>query len=188
MPSVAYLDQIQLPPSFSLRPIEPQDNAAIAQVIRDVSKEWGLSSDQGFSAADPDLDQLYEVYQRPNSRYWVLLENDLVVGGAGIAPLAGAPTIIELQKMYFRPQARGRGIANILANLCFIQAHEWQFEQCYLETTASLTTAMTLYQSLGFSQLGAPLGNTGHCACEIAMIRPVRSLESAHLRSRTAQD
>ncbi|WP_017789814.1 hypothetical protein [Vibrio vulnificus] len=38
---------------FVLRPITVEDNASIANVIRQVSAEYGLTADKGYSVADP---------------------------------------------------------------------------------------------------------------------------------------
>jgi putative acetyltransferase len=96
---------------FTLRLITAQDNAAIAQVIRDVSAEFGLTADKGYTVADPDLDQLYQLYSRPRAAYWVVECAGQVLGGGGIAPLKGGDnTTCELQKMYFLPACRGQGL------------------------------------------------------------------------------
>lgn len=60
---------------YSLRKIQPQDNAQLAQIIREVSKEFGLAPESGFAVADPVLDQLFAVYSAANSQYWVI-ENE----------------------------------------------------------------------------------------------------------------
>lgn len=157
---------------FHIRPIQQSDNPYIAQVIRDVSAEFGLTADKGYSVADPTLDTLFEVYQSEVSQYWVIVnENNKVVGGAGIAPLAGKPQVCELQKMYILPIARQQGFAQQLISLCFDQAKRFGFEQCYLESTAELKAALNLYQKLGFKHLDAPWGNTGHNDCEVVMVK-----------------
>ncbi|MFV0575217.1 MAG: GNAT family N-acetyltransferase [Vibrio sp.] len=155
---------------FKIRSIQPTDNPHIAQVIRDVSAEFGLTADKGYSVADPTLDTLFEVYQAEQSRYWVLVDDeDNLVGGAGIAPLAGKPEVCELQKMYFLATARGQGFAEKLISLCLNTAKELGFKQCYLESTAELKAALKLYQRVGFQLLDAPWGNTGHGDCEVVM-------------------
>lgn len=153
-----------------IRPIAKADNAAIAQVIRMVSKEYGLSEDKGFSVADPTLDSLFEVYQAPLSHYWVIEHQGQVMGGVGIAPLQGNQKICELQKMYFLPEVRGQGFARKMTLDCFAVARALGFKQIYLETTACLREALELYQSLGFIQLEYHLADTGHDACEIPML------------------
>ncbi|QYJ78247.1 bifunctional helix-turn-helix transcriptional regulator/GNAT family N-acetyltransferase [Shewanella acanthi] len=164
------IQQAKLQSSYQIRQATQEDDAAIAQVIRDVSAEYGLTADKGYSVADPTLDCLSDVYSQAGAKYWVIECEGKVVGGAGIAPLADNDGVCELQKMYFLPEARGKGLATRLALTCFDFARGAGYQQCYLETTAVLTEALKLYEKLGFSHLAAPLGNTGHDACEIPML------------------
>ncbi len=100
------------PQSPVMRRLTQQDNPAIARVIRQVSAEYGLTADKGYTVADPNLDELYQVYSQPGHAYWVVEFDGEVVGGGGIAPLAGSESdICELQKMYFLPAIRGKGLA-----------------------------------------------------------------------------
>lgn len=103
---------------LTLRRITANDNPAIAAVIRQVSAEYGLTADKGYTVADPNLDELYELYSQPGSAYWVVEQNGEVVGGGGVAPLScSEPDICELQKMCFydlraRPGAGEKAGAN----------------------------------------------------------------------------
>jgi len=157
---------------LTLRPLTGRDNAAIASVIRTVSAEYGLTADKGYTVADPNLDSLYEIYSKPGHAYWVVEQDGKVVGGGGIAPLqCSEPDICELQKMYFLQQARGQGFAKKLALQALDFAREQGFRRCYLETTASLTEAIALYERLGFTHIDGPLGCTGHVDCEVRMLK-----------------
>ncbi|MDX7998562.1 GNAT family N-acetyltransferase [Xenorhabdus sp. Reich] len=158
--------------NYVIRPITRQDNAGIAAVIREVSAEHGLTADKGFAVADPILDTLYEVYSQPRSAYWVVEMDDKVVGGGGIAPLAGGDNdTCELQKMYLSSVLRGKGIAKQIVEQSLSFGTEQGFKRCYLETTEDLKAAITLYEKLGFSYLDETLGNTGHSDCEVRMIK-----------------
>ena len=155
-----------------LRALTAEDNAAIAGVIRQVSAEYGLTADKGYTVADPNLDELYQLYSQPGHAYWVLEEEGNVVGGGGVAPLQCSDTdICELQKMYFLPSARGKGMAKKLALMAMDHAREQGFKRCYLETTAFLTEAIALYEHLGFEHIDGPLGCTGHVDCEVRMLK-----------------
>ncbi|MGF1769651.1 helix-turn-helix domain-containing GNAT family N-acetyltransferase [Enterovibrio makurazakiensis] len=160
---------------FTLRLLEPADNAAIAAVIRKVSTEYGLTEDKGYSVADPTLDSLSECYQADNAAYWVVEQNGKILGGGGIAPLKGEDAVCELQKMYFRPELRGKGFARRLAAMAMKFAREKGYTACYLETTACLKEAIHLYESIGFEHLDKPLGNTGHSDCEVVMLKAFSS-------------
>ncbi|QQX81070.1 MarR family transcriptional regulator [Shewanella sp. KX20019] len=155
---------------YTVREITAQDNASMAQIIREVSAEYGLTADKGYGVSDPTLDNLNEVYQADNASYWVIEYQGQILGGGGIAPLNGQFGVCELQKMYFSPALRGKGFARRLALQAIDFATEQGFNACYLETTANLVEAIKLYESLAFKHIDAPLGDTGHDACEITML------------------
>ncbi|MEH0834080.1 GNAT family N-acetyltransferase [Pectobacterium cacticida] len=155
-----------------VRPITAQDDAAIAQVIRQVSAEFGLTADKGYTVSDPNLDALFSLYNQPRSAYWVIEYQGRVVGGGGIAPLVeGEEDVCELQKMYCLPVVRGKGLARQLAIKALDFARQHAFRRCYLETTAHLTSAIRLYESLGFEPIPYSMGNTGHTDCEVTMLK-----------------
>lgn len=160
------------PVAATLRPLAADDNSAIARVIRQVSAEYGLTADKGYTVADPNLDELYQVYSQPGAAYWVVEQNGQVVGGGGVAPLGcSEPDICELQKMYFLPSVRGQGLAKKLALMALDHAREQGFKHCYLETTEFLREAIGLYEHLGFEHISEPLGCTGHVDCEVRMLK-----------------
>ncbi|WP_318469987.1 bifunctional helix-turn-helix transcriptional regulator/GNAT family N-acetyltransferase [Photobacterium leiognathi] len=156
---------------YTIRAITPLDNAAVAALIRRVSAEYGLTPDKGFSVADPHLDDLCQHYQTANSCYWVIEKNNRILGCGGIAPLAGDTQWSELQKVFFLPELRGKGLARTLTVKALKFARENGFKGCYLETTEVLKEAVKLYQSLGFVDIPTALGSTGHDACEIHMLK-----------------
>ncbi|WP_318516071.1 bifunctional helix-turn-helix transcriptional regulator/GNAT family N-acetyltransferase [Photobacterium leiognathi] len=156
---------------YTIRAITPLDNAAVAALIRRVSAEYGLTPDKGFSVADPHLDDLCQHYQTANSCYWVIEKNNRILGCGGISPLAGDTQWSELQKVFFLPELRGKGLARTLTVKALKFARENGFKGCYLETTEVLKEAVKLYQSLGFVDIPTALGSTGHDACEIHMLK-----------------
>ena len=106
---------------------------------------------------------LYDTYQAQRALYSVALLDGELVGGAGVAPLAGAdPLTCELQRMYLRRDARGLGIGTRLMNTCLDTASRFWFVRCYAETISEMKEAVTFYSRHGFVTLSAPLGNTGH--------------------------
>ncbi|MCG8709885.1 GNAT family N-acetyltransferase [Brenneria sp. 4F2] len=161
-----------IPANYQIRPITAQDNAAIAGVIRRVSAEFNLTADKGYTVSDPNLDSLFELYNQPKNAYWVLEYEGEIVGGGGIAPLVGGDKdVCELQKMYFLPVLRGKGLAKRLALQALDFARRHGFRRCYLETTGHLTSAIQLYQSLGFEPIPHTMGNTRHTDCEVTMLK-----------------
>jgi putative acetyltransferase len=148
-----------------IRPIEPRDDAAVASVIRTVMPEFGADG-PGFAIHDPEVDFMSRAYSMPRAAYFVVEdEHGRVVGGAGIAPLIGAPSdVCELRKMYFLPAARGQGIAEPLLRQCLRSASGFGFRQCYLETLTGMNAAQKLYRRVGFEPTTV-MGATGHSGC-----------------------
>ncbi|WP_274883255.1 bifunctional helix-turn-helix transcriptional regulator/GNAT family N-acetyltransferase [Vibrio harveyi] len=165
------LTKVCLAEEYVLRPLTKADNSQVADVIRKVSAEYGLTADKGYGVADPTLDDMYSVYDQQGAAYWVVEYQGEIVGGGGFAPLTGEPNVCELQKMYFLPQTRGHGLAKRIVALSLQLAKQFGYQQCYLETTECLREAVGLYEKLGFEHLDAPLGQTGHDACEVVMLK-----------------
>lgn len=154
-----------------IRKIKKEDNAQIAIVIRDVFIELDAPK-TGTAYEDPILDTLYEVYNKGNSVYFVIEQDGEIIGGSGIAPLEnGSKEICELQKMYFSPKARGKGLGEEMILKCLDFAKEVGFEKCYLETLDMMKDAQKLYQKVGFKYLEEPLGCTGHTNCPVWMMK-----------------
>lgn len=154
-----------------IRKIKKEDNAQIAKVIRDVFIELEAPK-TGTAYEDPILDILYEVYDKANTVYFVIEHEGKIIGGSGIAPLDNGPNeICELQKMYFAPEARGKGLGKQMILKCLDFAKEVGFEKCYLETLEMMEDAQKLYQKVGFKYLEEPLGCTGHSSCPVWMIK-----------------
>ncbi len=150
--------------------IAPDDNQAMAEIIRQSFRDNKIDHLEGVSLHDPELNNLYQTYQRPGSRYWVARANGRVLGGVGIAPLAGpTETTCEMQKLFLSADALGTGLGRRLIALSLQQARQLGYDYCYLETLSELQSAVRLYEKFGFDYLASPLGNTGHGGCDLFM-------------------
>ena len=126
----------------------------------------------GFAINDPEVDWMSRAYSQPRCAYFVVEQDGVVVGGAGVAPLTGGDIdTCELRKMYFLPQARGRGAGAAMMQRCLQAARDFGFKQCYLETLGGMDAAMKLYERSGFRRIDAPMGDTGHGSCNTFYLR-----------------
>jgi putative acetyltransferase len=149
-----------------IRPIGPGDREAVAAIIRAVMPEFGASG-PGFAINDPEVSDIPSAYAKPRSAFFVVVDEDRVVGGGGVAPLEGGDgSTCELKKMYFLPEARGRGMGAALLTRCLEAARDLGYRRVYLETLGSMTSAQTLYRKFGFEKLCKPEGATGHFGCD----------------------
>ena len=153
-------------PAFTIRPIRPDDDPAIADIIRTVMPEFGARG-PGFAINDPEVGHMSRAYAAPRCAYFVVEVDGKVLGGGGVAPLEnGEPHVCELRKMYFLPPLRGLGAGKALMVLCLDAARAAGFRQCYLETLKGMTDAQALYRKSGFHPIPKPMGGTGHFSCD----------------------
>ncbi|MGB0880339.1 MAG: GNAT family N-acetyltransferase [Polaribacter sp.] len=156
---------------FIIREIQPQDNPQIAKVIRDVLIEFGVPK-VGTAYEDKATDAMFENFKKSASVYYVIEHKNKVVGGGGIAQLDNFEgKTCELQKMYFLPIARRKGLGSKLIASCLQKAKSFGYTHCYLETMPYMEVARALYRKNGFTNLEKPMGNTGHYSCNVWMIK-----------------
>ncbi|MEO0527648.1 MAG: GNAT family N-acetyltransferase [Bacteroidota bacterium] len=154
-----------------IREIQQKDNDKVAKVVRKVLEDLGAPK-VGTAYADKALDKMYENYDVPRATYYVVEEDDRIIGCAGIAQLDNYEgNVCELQKMYFLEEARGRGLGEKMMQICLERAKVYGFGKCYLETMPYMKSAQKLYLKTGFQYIDAPLGNTGHYSCPVWMLK-----------------
>lgn len=157
--------------STIIRPIEEKDNTTLAILIRAVFHEYDAPKNNSVYD-DPSTDQLYQLFTSSNAEYWVAEVNGVVVGGCGFYPTEGLPELCaEVVKFYLSPLARGRRIGSQLFDLIEQRARKTGYKQLYVESFKIFSQAVFLYEKRGYKYLSAPLGNSGHQAPDIYMIK-----------------
>jgi len=153
-----------------IRLIKPDDNQAVKDLVLETLAEFGLFG-AGFAGVDTELEDMFSSYNNDLSAYYVVEQNNQVLGAAGYAPLIGTEpgTIAELRKMYLLPTLRGLGVGQKLIEICMTAAKEKKYQSMYLETVNEMQTAIKLYKRNGFFCLQNRLGNTGHDNCGVTM-------------------
>jgi putative acetyltransferase len=88
-------------------------------------EEFGANK-PGTVYFDASTDALYELFNTTKSQYYIALQNNMVVGGAGIFPTEGLPNdTCELVKMYLHPSARNIGLGKKMIQFCMASANNW---------------------------------------------------------------
>ena len=156
---------------LKIREIQQQDNQQVKKVIQDVLVEMGVPK-VGTAYEDKALDDMTAEYMAERKAYFVIEKNNQIIGCCGIGPLPGfEEKICELQKMYFLPEARGRGLGAQMMETCLKYAKSQGYKKCYIETLPYMKDACKLYKKTGFEELEKPLGNTGHYNCTVWLIK-----------------
>jgi putative acetyltransferase len=154
---------------ISIEHIKQEDNAAIAELIREVLTEFGANK-PGTVFTDPTTDTLFELFKTDRSYYFIAKENGITAGGCGVYPTEGLPEgCVELVKLYVAKSHRGIGLGKQLIERSIAAAVSEGYRELYLETLPELRIAVGLYEHLGFEYLDRPYGNSGHFACDLWM-------------------
>ena len=158
---------------MSLRLIQPSDNPILAKLIKDIFVEYNAPKD-GTVYSDPSTDHLYELFQaEEKSIFWVAEnEENEVIGCCGIFPTEGLPeNCAELVKFYISPKGRGKGFGKELMSQSILSAKQLGYSEIYIESLPEYSNAVRIYEKQGFEKLSQPLGNSGHTACNIWMLK-----------------
>lgn len=158
-------------PKWIIRKVNKSDNTNLFKVLSSVMIEFRVPI-KGTALSDPELKKMYKAYQSTRSVYFVIEKDNKIYGGAGISQLKNSKeNICELQKMYFLKQARGVGLGKKMIERCLIEAKNFGFEKCYIETMHNMKSAQNLYLSYGFKYINQPIGKTGHSSCPVWMLK-----------------
>jgi putative acetyltransferase len=156
---------------ITIRQIRGADNTPLAALIREVFREFKIDR-PGTVYTDPTTDTLYELFREKGSVYWVAEQEGKLLGGCGIYPTPGLPSgCVELVKLYLSAPARGKGLGNTLLRKSLDSAKEMGYRQVYLESLPELSKAVDMYERAGFVMLDRTLGDSGHYACHIWMLK-----------------
>lgn len=156
---------------IEIAPINAAQNSNIRAIIQSVGAEFGAIGD-GFGPSDPEVLAMSEHYSLANkSCYFVATLDGKVVGGCGIAPFNHSEHVCELKKLFLLPESRGLGLGKKLSEQCLEFAKQQAFTSCYLDTLNTMTSAIALYEHLGFEHLDQPMDGTEHNGCDVWMLK-----------------
>ena len=156
---------------ISMSPIQDCQDDEICKIIKTVGAEFGAIG-EGFGPSDLEVLAMSKHYsEEKQSLYLVAMHYGKVVGGCGVAPFNGSHQVCELKKLFLLPEGRGLGLGKKLSQQCLDFAKQQGFQQCYLDTLASMQSAVALYNKLGFEHLSAPMAGTEHNGCDVWMLK-----------------
>jgi ribosomal protein S18 acetylase RimI-like enzyme len=131
-------------------PYQPQHAAAFDRLNR----HW-LDSFALMEAADQaDLADPEDAFLAPGGAIFVAESGTTAIGVCGLRPCE--PGTYEIAKLAVDPQAQRRGIGRRLVQCCIDLARQRQAERIVLVSNARLTSAIALYESLGFTHQPIP--------------------------------
>jgi putative acetyltransferase len=132
---------------ITMRSATNADAEAVRYLIFSVLREYGLEPDP--NGTDADLTDIETNYTQRGGLFEVLENTDgEIVGTVGLVPIS--EEAVELRKMYFARELRGRGLGKQVLQQMIWTARQLNFKKIYLETNSVLTEAIELYKKFGF--------------------------------------
>ena len=157
--------------NYLIRKIRKGDNDELKSIIKQVFEEHDAPR-EGTVYSDPTTNDLYELFRADRSVLWVAEESGEILGCCGIYHTNGLDEdCAELVKFYLHSKARGKGIGKSLMLQSIQSAIDMGFKKLYLESLPEFSKAVSMYEKLGFKKLDKQMGSSGHCSCNIWMIK-----------------
>ncbi len=114
-----------------------------------------LGVDLGFQGFEQEMASLPGRYAPPRGCMTLALDDDgAALGCVAVRALDDAGAC-EMKRLWTRPAARGRGVGLALARCAIDAARDMGYEVMRLDTLASMTPALSLYERLGFRRIPA---------------------------------
>ena len=110
--------------------------------------ERAFGFEQDVPAAVEYLMRHLNQFAPPAGRLLLVLEDDAVLGCGGLRPIA--PGVVEIKRMYLRPEARGRGLGRQLLEALLAASRQEGYQQVRLDTDGLMPAAVQLYRAAGF--------------------------------------
>ena len=132
-----------------VRAVDTRSVAIVRELFREYADSLDFSLDfQDFEREVRGLPGEYAAPQGALLLAWV--EGD-AAGCVGVRPID--PTTCEMKRLYVRPEFRVRGVGRVLAERAVEEGRNQGYERMRLDTVPSLRAAITLYRSMGFTDI-----------------------------------
>lgn len=130
--------------------IRPAESEADLTHIRALFSEYAesLDFDLCFQDFETELATLPGRYAPPSGELLLAVDGEEVQGCVALRRLDG--DICEMKRLWVRPRFRGSGLGRQLAKAIIEEGRRIGYTTMRLDTVASMSSAISLYRSLGF--------------------------------------
>ena len=130
-----------------VRPATNDDCGRVQALVFGILREYSLEPDP--DGTDRDLADIEAHYTKRGGIFEIIEDKQgNLLGTCGLYPMTGET--VELRKMYFAKELRGRGVGKKTLERMIATARANGFKKIYLETATVLKEAVRLYEKFGF--------------------------------------
>ena len=148
--SIMEVVHVQSPLSIQITTFRPEHAAAFDALNR----AWLVQYEMLEAADEPALTDPEGEIVAHGGQIFVALQGTTVVGTCALIPIQ--EHIVELAKLAVAPSAQGQGLGRRLTETALTYASQTGVKQVVLLSSSRLTTALQLYESLGFCYAPVP--------------------------------
>lgn len=129
-------------------PNHPSVRALVYCALDELNRRYGANAD------DASLD--FSELEPPRGAFFVARENTHLAGGVALRTISDpALGIVEVKRLWVRPDLRGRGVARALMDAAEEWARSEGRREIYLETGEKQPEAVALYHALQYERVVA---------------------------------
>lgn len=125
-------------------------------IAESARREYGLRFDVD-AMVESDMSDTQK-FHPPTGRFYLVEDEDAFVGVGCLKRLG--PQVGEIQRMYVRPECRGKGVGRLIVDRLISDARQIGYRKLRLESLKFLTSAHALYRSVGFVVIDPYAGNS----------------------------
>lgn len=140
----------------TIEPARTEADFAVAKELIRAYVDW-LGEDLSYQNFDDEMAGFPAKYLPPKGEILLARLEGAAVGVVCLQPLAEG--ICEMKRMWADPACRGRGIGRRLAEAIVRTGRERGYRLMRLDTLSRLTSAVSLYENMGFRRIPAYYNN-----------------------------
>jgi ribosomal protein S18 acetylase RimI-like enzyme len=106
-----------------------------------------------------DLRNINKIFVDSGGGFWILKQNDFVVGTVGLKIIDNVTRIAELKCLYVLPEFQGKGLGQVLIAKMLLESKQRNLNKIRLDVKIRADKAIKLYRKNGFYDIERYNGN-----------------------------